>query len=251
MLRHRWLLPSALLPSVLVAVLLVAGCSVGGGFGAGTKTMTADATVTEAVTSVEVTDAASGSIRVSPGSGPGVGIHRTVHYRDGTPPSPGQRVSGGVLTFDKGCENCYIDYELTVPASAGVTLASASGDVDVRGVASADVRTASGRVTAESIAGGFSARTSSGDVTGGGLGGREVRVDTQSGATELGFASAPGSVTAQAVSGDVRVTVPAGRYRVEAATKSGQRRVDVPSDPGAGARIAVESLSGNVTVSAS
>ncbi|WP_028922389.1 DUF4097 family beta strand repeat-containing protein [Pseudonocardia acaciae] len=249
MLRHRWLPPFA-----LVAVLLVAGCSAGGGFGANTKTMTADATVTEAVTSVEVTDAASGSIRVSPGSGQGVGVHRTVHYRDEVPPRPSQRVSGGVLTFDRGCENCYIDYELTVPASAGVTLGSASGDVDVRGVASADVRTASGRVTAESIAGGFSARTSSGDITGGGLGGGlgggEVRVDTQSGATELRFVAAPGSVTARAVSGDVRVTVPAGRYRVEAATKSGQRQVDVPSDPASGARIAVESLSGNVTVSA-
>lgn len=57
----------------LAAGLLLYGCSFED---TGQKTATADATVAEPVTSVDVKDARRGSIEVTPGTGPGVTIHR-------------------------------------------------------------------------------------------------------------------------------------------------------------------------------
>ncbi|TDU76005.1 hypothetical protein EDD91_2709 [Streptomyces sp. KS 21] len=75
----------------LAAGLLLYGCSFED---TGQKRATADATVAEAVTSVEVKDARRGSIEVAPGTGPGVTIHRrppglreAPDVGDGAPPA--------------------------------------------------------------------------------------------------------------------------------------------------------------------
>ncbi|MFD6184447.1 DUF4097 domain-containing protein [Streptomyces goshikiensis] len=236
----------ALIPAALVAGLLLTGCSDTDG---DMKSTTADATVSEAVTSVEVTDARRGSISITPGEGPGVTVHRTVHYRDTAEPKPTQQVTGGVLTFTNGCDNCYIDYELKVPSAARVTLENSSGAVSVTGVAAAKVKTTSGSVKAEKIAGPLDVETSSGTVTGTALAGPSAGVRTDSGSTRLEFTAAPSSVTTDTGSGSMTLKVPGGPYKVDVTTTSGKREVRVPSDPAAKSTITAKASSGDVEIS--
>lgn len=244
--RRRVLAPAAVAAGLLCAGLLVTGCSDEGDM----KTTTADATVKTAVTSVVVKDARRGSIDVKAGDGPGVTIHRTVHYRDDATPKPTQQVSGGVLTFSNGCDNCYIDYELQVPASAKVQLSNSSGEVTVSGVAAADISTSSGPVTTEQIAGPLKVETSSGSITGSALSGPSAEVRTDSGATRLTFAKAPTSVVTDTGSGDMTLKVPGGPYKVDVSTTSGKRVTKVPTDPAAKSTLTSKATSGDVEISA-
>ncbi|OKK20622.1 hypothetical protein AMK16_09180 [Streptomyces sp. CB00455] len=243
--------------AALGAGVLLAGCSSDGGslgsaLGDGPqKTLTADATVTEAVSAVEVTGARAGSIEINPGSGPGVTVHRTVHYREDAAPTPGQKVTGGVLTFSNGCsDTCYIDYRLEVPASATVRLESGSGRISVTGVAAAEVTAGSGAVKADRIAGPLTVRTSSGAITASGLGGPSADVHSDAGDARLDFAKVPASVLVDTTSGNVTLKVPQAPYRLEVSTSSGARDVSLPSDPAAASRLTVKTTSGDVRVSA-
>ncbi|MDJ0379305.1 DUF4097 family beta strand repeat-containing protein [Streptomyces sp. G-G2] len=254
--RRPLALPVTVL-AVLTAGLLVSGCSpdlLAGGDLAATKTATADATVTEAVTSVEVLGSRRGSIEVVAGAGPGVTIHRTVHYAGDTEPKPGQRLSGGALTFSDGCGNgraCYVDYRLEVPATAKVHLGSSSGAITVTGVAEADLSASSGSVRAERISGPLRVTTSSGEIAGSALGGSSAAVTSSSGDVRLDFTAPPSSVTADASSGAVTLRVPGGPYRVGGTTSSGVREVTVPTSPDATPRLTVHTSSGDVRITAS
>ncbi|MEV7519721.1 DUF4097 family beta strand repeat-containing protein [Streptomyces sp. NPDC091371] len=250
-------MPARLARTAAVALgagLLLAGCSFGDSFGGGPKkTATADATVTEPVTSVEVGDVRAGSIEVTPGTGPGVTVRRTVHYRGDTAPTPGQRVADGVLTFTSGCSGsstCYVDYRLEVPAAARVKLESSSGRITVTGVAAAEVAADSGQVTADRIAGPLKIRTSSGTITATGLTGPDADVRSDSGDTRLDFAKAPSSVRAETSSGSVTLKVPPAPYQLAVSTTSGSRDVTLPTDPAAPSRLSAKTTSGDVRISA-
>ncbi|MEV6576548.1 DUF4097 family beta strand repeat-containing protein [Streptomyces sp. NPDC051582] len=230
---------------LMAAGLLLYGCSFED---AEQRTATADETVAEAVRAVEVKDAGSGSVEVTPGAGPGVTVRRTVHYRGGAEPKPGRRVSGGVLTFTDGCaESCRVDYRLEVPASATVTLASSSGRISVSGVAGADLSSSSGDVRAERIGGPLKVRTSSGSVTATALTAPTADLRTSSGDARLAFASAPTGVTAQSGSGDVTLSVPRAPYDITAATTSGTRDI-LPATPGAPSRLSIRTSSGDIRI---
>ncbi|MGW0754096.1 DUF4097 family beta strand repeat-containing protein [Streptomyces sp. NPDC002587] len=232
----------------LGAGLLLAGCSFGDG---PQKTATADATVTEAVTAVEVTGTRAGSVEVTAANGPGVTVRRTVHYRGDTVPTPGQRVTGGVLTFSDGCDaTCFIDYRLEVPASATVRLESSSGRITVTGVAAAELTADSGEVRADRITGPLKARTSSGAITASGLAGPTAEIRSDSGDARLDFTRAPSSVLAETGSGDVTLDVPRAPYRLAVSTTSGARDITLPADPSAPSGLAVKTTSGDVRVSA-
>ncbi|MFF3858672.1 DUF4097 domain-containing protein [Streptomyces sp. NPDC002209] len=229
----------------LAAGLLLYGCSFED---AGHKTAAADATVTEAVTAVEVKDARRGSIEVTPGAGPGVTIRRTVHYRGDRAPEPAQQVSAGVLTFTAGCsDSCFIDYRLEVPASATVRLESSSGRIAVAGVSAADLSTSSGEVTADRIAGPLKVRTSSGSITATALTGPTAELHASSGEARLAFAKPPASVTARTGSGDVTLTVPQAPYEITTTTASGDRDT-LPSTPQAASHLAVHTASGDIRI---
>ncbi|MEV6729111.1 DUF4097 family beta strand repeat-containing protein [Streptomyces sp. NPDC051364] len=229
----------------LAAGLLLSGCTFED---TEQKTATADATVAEAVTAVEVKDARRGSIEVTPGTGPGVTIHRTVHYRGDEAPKPAQRVSGGVLTFTEGCSDaCSIDYRLEVPASATVKLESSSGNVTVAGVAAADLASSSGDVKAEGIAGPLKVRTSSGSVTATGLAGPTADVRASSGDARLVFTKPPASATAETSSGDVTLTVPQAPYEITTATTSGNQDT-LPTTPKAPSHLSIHTTSGDIRI---
>lgn len=237
--------------AALAAGLLLTGCSFGslatGGPG---KKASADTTVAAAVTAVEVSDTGSGSIEVVAGSGPGVTVRRTVHYRGDTVPEPAQRLSGGVLTLTNGaCSGrCSVDYRLEVPASATVSAHSASGRVTVAGVAAADITTSSGSVRADRIAGPLKVRTSSGSIAAEELAGPGADARSDSGDIRLAFAKAPASVAVETGSGDAKVKVPAAPYALDASTTSGGREIAVPADPSATARLAVRTSSGDIAI---
>ncbi|MCX4691030.1 DUF4097 family beta strand repeat-containing protein [Streptomyces sp. NBC_01408] len=234
--------------AALGAGLLLSGCSLTDG---PKRTASADATVSEAVTAVELTEARAGSIEVVPGTGPGVTVRRTVHYRGDTEPTPGQQVSGGVLTFTDGCsDTCFIDYRLEVPASAEVRLGNSSGKITVAGVAAADLTSESGAVEVDRIAGPLKIRTSSGAITATGLAGPSADIRSDSGDTRLDFAQAPASVAAESSSGDVTLKVPAAAYRVAVSTTSGAREVSLPTDPAAASALSAKTTSGDVRISA-
>lgn len=246
---------TALAAAVLAAGLLLTGCSLGpaAGIGGGReKTASADTAVTEAVSRVDVSDARSGSIEVTPGTGPGVTVHRTVRYRRGAEPVPAQQVSGGVLSLTNGdCSNrCSIDYRLEVPASGTVRLESSSGDIRVTGVAAAEVKTSSGSVGADRIAGPLKIRTSSGRVTAENLAGPSAEARSDSGDVRLAFTKAPASVAVETSSGDARLKVPSAPYGIEASTDSGKREISLPADPSATARLSAKTTSGDIRISA-
>lgn len=207
-----------------------------------------DAKVTGPVSAVEVGHG-SGDVRIRPGAGGGVTIHRTVRYHGDGRPTPGQKVQNGRLTFTDGCDDCSIDYELTVPAGVSVKVGTGSGDVDVRGVASADLATGSGDIDVSGIAGTLTTSAGSGDLTATGLGGSDVSATASSGEVQLTFAKPPQKVAIKASSGDVTVHVPGGPYATDVSTGSGDEHVSVPTDPSATARIQVRTGSGDVTLS--
>ncbi|MFG2971640.1 DUF4097 domain-containing protein [Streptomyces sp. NPDC048331] len=236
----------------LGAGLLLAGCSFSGSIVDGAyKTATADATVTEAVTAVKLTGVRSGSIEVTPGTGPGATIRRVVRYRGDTVPETGQQVTGGVLTFSKSCaEECRVDYRLEVPATATVDLESSSGDITVTGVAGAAMEADSGDVTAERIGGPLKVRTSSGEITATGLSGPSAEARSTSGDARLDFAKAPSSVLVATSSGDVTLKAPQGPYRTKVSTDSGDRDITLPDDASAPSHISVKTTSGDIHLSA-
>ncbi|MEU5424825.1 DUF4097 family beta strand repeat-containing protein [Streptomyces olivoreticuli] len=233
----------------LAAGLLLSGCSAGD---SARKTATDDATVKGPVTSVEILGNRRGSVAITSGMGPGVTVHRTVHYGGSTKPEPTQDLSAGVLTFHGGCgDNCFIDYELTVPATAHARIGASSGRITVRGVAGADIDTSSGEVTVAALTGPLAVRTHSGRITGTELSGPTATVTASSGPVHLSFAKRPASVAARTTSGDVELTVPDGTYHVETGTSSGSSEVGVRKDESADAKLSVRTSSGDVKIDTS
>ena len=158
------------------------------------------------------------------------------------------------------------------PGLSSVTVDTASGDIAVEGRVSGDLslKSASGDVRVESVDGRVDASLASGDIFIRHVGG-DCRVVAASGDVRVGhidggasFKSASGDVhvdrfggdqfDAKSMSGDVVIGVPPGRrFEVSFKTLSGDVRTDFPvsaESPGARARLAVTSMSGDITVKA-
>lgn len=140
------------------------------------------------------------------------------------------------------CDNCGMSYELHVPTGAHVTISTASGDVDVRGIGgpvrvdalSGDVeihqiggqvfaRTTSGDISVSSVATSLDAYSSSGDIEAKDLT-ADTALVTDSGSIDAAFDSwsAVHQVRMKSSSGDVSITVPRGAgFAIDASTSSG------------------------------
>jgi Putative adhesin len=231
-----------------LTALAASGCGVGVHFADYRHTVTpADTHLTAPVSEIQVSSD-SGHVTVTSG-GDGVTIHRVVHYESGTP-HPGQRISGGTLTFSKGCSRCSVDYDLTVPASVRVHAHTDSGRVEITGVMGAEATTDSGRVTVrhikdnvsahsdsgsvtvEDIGGAFNAGTDSGSILGTALRSATARATSGSGSVRLQFTGAPNGVHANTDSGSIRLVVPGGPYAIDARDSSAPRKLYLRSDSG-------------------
>jgi len=202
--------------------------------------MTDDATVDGQVASVRVSND-SGDVKVHLGDR--VRVRRTVHYNQDKPGST-QHVDGDVLVIEScPVRNCWIDYDVTVPAGTTVDGAVDSGSVEVDGVAGVNLKVASGEVTARGVSGKVNVVAESGSVRLADVGDAVV-VQSESG--DVSLDNVRGAVTVQARSGAIRLTVPRGAYRVSASTDSGAVRGDVSDDPSGTRRLDLHTDSGDI-----
>lgn len=191
---------------------------------------TIDSTVTQAVTEVKVVNGV-GDITVHAGSSASLAIHRVVHYHADTPPRPGEAIQGRTLLLTANCGNCAISYDLTVPASTGVTIDDSVGTINLDGMAGPIVVTAA-----------------SGHVQGVNLRAATVDVRASAGAVDLSFRAAPTQVTAHSTAGAISVEVPGGPYAVDATATVGAVLVNVVNSPAAANRLKLSADVGAVTV---
>ncbi|HEV2780677.1 MAG TPA: DUF4097 family beta strand repeat-containing protein [Actinophytocola sp.] len=248
-----------LLVTTLGAGLLLVGAC--GWWGDARNTEVDDATVDARITSVRIANEA-GAVTIR--AGDRATVHRSIHY-DRDRPGPTHQVEGDTLVIES-CkpDNCWIDYEVTVPAGVRVNGAVDSGKVDVEGVAGVNLKVESGAVTVRKVAGQVNLEVSSGRVNLTDIGDAvavksssgsvtvdqargAVTVHSDSGTVSVRLATVQ-NVVAQADSGSIDVTVPPGAYRVTASTDSGRVTNGVPNDPAAGHRIDLHTDSGSITV---
>jgi DUF4097 and DUF4098 domain-containing protein YvlB len=197
-------------------------------------------TISRPVSEVRFTND-SGNVKITVGDK--VEVRRIVHYRD-TKPGKTYRVDGDALVL-QACEerDCGVDYEVTVPEGTKVSGHADSGDVELAGVASANVQADSGNVAIHDVDGDVNASAESGNVELTGIGGAVV-ADADSGNVDITL-SAAGNVTASASSGNVDVVVPDASYRVRT---QGDHVTDEVGDDGTGPTIDLRTDSGNITL---
>ncbi|AZQ72637.1 DUF4097 family beta strand repeat-containing protein [Streptomyces abikoensis] len=255
---------TAAMGSALAAIagLLLCGCSLDSGV---SRTVSDTAEVNGDVSAINLKDS-GGVITVRPGRDKGVKIERTVHY-SGDRPHPDQSVDGGVLSFDQGCSDCFVDYTLTVPAATNVKIDTSGGTVKVQGVAKVDVqasaasvsvadvpgpvkvRGASGSVRLDALRGSVDVKTASGSINGTALRSADVVSRSTSGETRLVFATAPTSVKARTTGADLTLELPDGPYRVRSGgSVPSSARITVPQSGTADRTIEAEAVSGQLQV---
>jgi hypothetical protein len=243
-----------------------------------------DHVVSENFTSVRArTGSGNVTIRFQPGLSE-TKIHRKVeHARDNKPSGVSHRVEGSSLVLDTCGNNCEVDYTIAVP-SAAITLVGdvGSGNLEAEGLASVDYLTGSGEVVVRDITGDVKVKTGSGDFQAIRVGGTvtadlgsgridlnsvkgktlvttssgdidgtalesEVTANADSGRVELNLTAAK-SVVVDTGSGDVTVRLPGGPYKVSGTSGSGERSINVPTDPAAALQLTVNTGSGDVRV---
>ncbi len=254
---------AALTVAAVAVGLAVTGCRFE--INMGSRSITDDASIGGPLTAVQLA-AGDGDITIHTGPGAGAAIHRTIHYSGQNKPRPGQQVTNGVLTFVRGCSDCAIDYELTVPASVRVQIRNGSGSIRVADVAAADIQAGSGDVGVRNVQGKVRAHTgsgsvrvesvgsqtdlhaSSGDITANSVNGGTLLADTGSGSINLRFSATPSSVRAVTGSGDLLIKLPGGPYRVDHSTGSGDEDVQVATDPAAPAAVYAKTGSGSLRI---
>jgi Putative adhesin len=171
------------------------------------------------------------------GGGDAVEVRRVDRFAFGHPSRERRSVAGGTLSIVSRCArqvlaSCSASYRVTVPDNVAVAVATSSGSVRLTGVrASVQVQTGSGAIVAANFCG-FALRAIS-DAG-------DVRAAAECSTERLELRSR---------SGDVSAVVPAGRYRIDAETDGGERRVQgVTADDDAPYQLQALSGSGNVTV---
>jgi hypothetical protein len=246
-----------------------------------TETYSDSNDVSDAFTSLRFAND-SGSVTIR--TGDTTTVRREVHYGDDKPGEHTFRVKDGVLELDS-CDkrNCWIDYEVTVPAATKVNGQLDSGSADISGVAEVNVKASSGEVSVKDVAGAVNVEANSGSVELADIGGAVVakadsgsvqaenvrgdvtlradsgsveargiggaaQVDASSGSVVVELTD-PQDVRVHAESGNVEVTVPHGAYQVATSTDSGNVDSDVSDDSAGDHQLDLSTDSGNISVS--
>ena len=170
------------------------------------------------------------------GRRPVLGVQRTDRFAFGHDAEVQRSVAGGELRIHSRCPNavpraCSVRYRVVVPDNVPVTVRTADGTVRLQGYRG------SARVT-----------TRSGDVDIAGFCGFSLQARAESGDITASAACAPQQLTLRSNSGSVGVSVPPGRYQVEAESASGRhsvRGLDAVSD----APFSIQALSSSGDVS--
>lgn len=201
-------------------------------------------------------DISSGGVTVVTGDSNTVGVSYTEHYQLRKPTVSATQVGAG-LQLKARCpgvffsNNCDINYTLTVPSSAKMTIHTGNGGVriaDLTGVVS--LNTGNGGISLTNVGGDVQARTGNGGVHAIGLRSSTFQVHTGNGGVNLQWATAPMSVSVTSGNGGVQLNVPSGTgpYRVDVSSGNGGREVTVPTSANAAASIVVHTGNGGIRV---
>jgi hypothetical protein len=197
------------------SAVLVLGCALvlGVWWLATREKQVATYSVTGAVNRVTLDLAGANAVVLGGGAGRAVLVRRTDRFSFGRRPAARRAVSGGELRLRSRCPvtvlaSCSATYQVRVPDNIPVT-----------------VRTSSGDVRFSAYRGSASIATTTGDISVGGYCGFLLQARAESGDVRASASCSPERLVLRSRSGDVHAVVPAGRYRVDADTDSGSRRV--------------------------
>jgi hypothetical protein len=207
-------------PSTWTALVAVSACLVLGTalvfavwWLASSETQTATYSVRGAVSRVALDLAGASATVVGAGSGRAVQVRRIDEFSFGRRAAAHRDVAGGVLRLRSRCpttviSSCSARYRVTVPDNIPVT-----------------VRTSSGDVRFNAYRGSANIVTTTGDISVGAYCGFLLQARAESGNVQASASCAPERLVLRSRSGDVRAVVPPGRYRVDADSDGGSRRV--------------------------
>jgi Putative adhesin len=195
-------------------LLLVAAAVLGVWWLASRETQIATYSVRGTVSEVMLDLAGASAVVVGGGSAREVEVRRTDEFSFGRQARAERGVTGGVLRLRSRCpvtvlSSCSSSYRVSVPDNVPVTVHSTSGDV---------------RFSA--YRGSASIATTTGDIDVAGYCGFRLEARADSGDVRASTSCSPERLVLRSRSGDVRAIVPAGRYRVDADTDGGRRRVE-------------------------
>jgi putative adhesin len=171
------------------------------------------------------------------GGGGAVEVRRVDEFAFGHPSTERRSVAAGRLTIVSRCPrqvlgDCRASYRVTVPDNVAVEVVTSSGAVRLTGVrASVQVQTSSGGVAA------------------GGFCGFSLRAISEAGNVSAAADCSTERLELRSRSGNVHAVVPTGRYRVDAESDTGRRRVrGITEDDDAPYQVQALSTTGDVTV---
>jgi putative adhesin len=184
-----------------------------------------------AVNRVSLDLGGANAVVVGGGSGRAVLVRRTDEFSFGRRAQARRDVSDGVLRLRSRCPDtvlasCSASYQVRVPDNIPVTVRTSSGDVRFSAYrGSADIATGTGNISV------------------GGYCGFLLEARAESGNVRASASCSPERLVLRSRSGDVRAIVPAGRYRVDADSDGGSRKVAglTPADD---APFQIQALSG-------
>ncbi|GAB7191770.1 hypothetical protein NUM3379_24780 [Kineococcus sp. NUM-3379] len=194
-------------------------------------------------------------VLVVPGS-TGARVTTRLSGRGGRPVATAA-LDGGTLRLTADCSGgtwyvpCSVRHEVQVPPGTSVRVDASTGDAALSGALSeVTARMSTGDLSWEDAAGGrLDATTRTGDLTvEGAVATLELRTNTGDIGAEL--TAAPVSVTAQANTGDITVSVPddGTQYATDIATRAGDVTGAVPADTVDGRPMTVRTTTGDVAV---
>jgi putative adhesin len=177
------------------------------------ETEIATYSVRGAVSEVMLDLAGANTVVVGGGSARQIDVRRTDEFSFGRHADAQRAVSGGVLTLRSRCpatvlSTCSASYRVSVPDNIPVTVHTSSGDVRFN-----------------AYRGSASIATTTGNIDVGGYCGFRLQARAESGDVRASASCPPERLVLRSRSGDVLAVVPAGRYRVDADTDGGERRV--------------------------
>jgi hypothetical protein len=232
----RRLSPWGRLVAACVFVLVAAAASMAGLWAATAGTASSSFLAAAEVLGVEI-DVGRGNVELAGGGLDEVSVRRTDHYAYDHAPQEVRTLEDGVIHITSSCPNmligsCFADYRVTVSDNVPVVVRAPHGNIRLsryRGSAQLD--------------------TTEGDITVSSFCGFVLQATTRTGNIDVTTGCSPDRLELRSDTGNVTASVPAGRYRVDAATSSGSATVGgvTPSDD---APFSIQALSnaGDVTV---
>ncbi|MET7609991.1 DUF4097 family beta strand repeat-containing protein [Streptomyces seoulensis] len=214
-----------LLAGTVMAGVALSGCAVQD------KSATDQYGIDAKVTALSVTTK-GGNIDVVPGDGTGAHVTEKIRYADDKPRTE-HSAGGGRLTLTAPrCDDCSVNYTVSVPPGTTLTLDTDGGNITIRGVNGAT-----------------KARTGGGNVHVIDTAPKTLSARTDGGTIEASLTRPPSSVDAETGGGNITVRLPRGTYAVEATTGGGRTDVSVPTDPDSPHHVRARTSGGNLTVS--